>query len=87
MASHAWGLDLDNEICIENHAKELHDLLNDFKENSSSPNFFGSNDLSPFDLVVYAYLKEEMFNTSESEMVRYLVQNCANLVAFVKHMD
>jgi len=83
MANSAWGLDLSSWVSVQNHAKELHDALELFL--NSEKTFFTK--LSSFDLVVYAYLKEEMINTKLSEVVDYLNNNCPNLLAFVKHLD
>lgn len=43
--------------------------------------------LSSLDLIVYAYLKEELINTEESEEVKYLKENCPNLMNFYSLMD
>jgi hypothetical protein len=83
MANSAWGLDLSSWVSVQNHAKELHDALEVFL--NSEKTFFTK--LSSFDLVVYAYLKEEMINTKRSEVVDYLNNNCPNLLVFVKHLD
>lgn len=43
--------------------------------------------LRQFDLVAYAYLKEELVNTPNSQAVAYLKAKCPKLVAFVAFMD
>ena len=84
MANEAWGLDLNSPASVESHANELHAQLNALMPDDQNT-FFEA--LTAFDLVVYAYLKEEIVNTSESEMVKYLQENCSKLVKFVSHMD
>ena len=43
--------------------------------------------ISSLDLTVYAYLKEEIVNTEESEEVKYLRSKCPNLMKFYNLMD
>jgi len=43
--------------------------------------------LSSLDLVVYAYLKEELVNTEDSPEVVHLKENYKNLIRFVEFMD
>lgn len=42
--------------------------------------------LSGFDILVYAYLKEALVNTSQSSEAAHL-KSCENLMWFVKYMD
>ena len=47
----------------------------------------GEIQISSFDILVYAYLKEELVNTPDSSEVKYLKQKFANLLQFVAHFD
>lgn len=46
-----------------------------------------SKQISSLDLVVYVYLKEQLVNIPESEVVSMLVKEFKNLVKFVERMD
>ena len=46
-----------------------------------------STKLSSLDLVIYAYLKEEMVNTPDSAEVKYLKESCPLLNARIEFID
>ena len=43
--------------------------------------------ISYLDLVAYSYVKEELVNTSDSLIVKYLKDNCPKVVKFVEYFD
>lgn len=43
--------------------------------------------ISSFDILVYAYLKEELVNTLDSSEIKFLRLNFKDLVKFVEFMD
>ena len=43
--------------------------------------------VSFLDLVAYSYLKEELVNTSDSAIVKYLKDNCPKVIKFVDFFD
>lgn len=43
--------------------------------------------VSFLDLVAYSYLKEELVNTSDSAIVKYLKDSCPKVIKFVDFFD
>lgn len=92
---------LHSEVHRFDAAREIHEKLS--KALSQKETFFGypvreefkeerdyvRSDLrvSSLDLVAYAYLKEELVNTPDSQEVKYLKSNFKNLIKFVDRMD
>ena len=73
---------------IEIH-NELSDFLGDKQTFSDYPGALTQNiatAIEPFDILVYAYLKEELINCANSNESKHL-QKQKNLMKFVKFMD
>ena len=67
----------------------MHDSLEDLIQGST---IFASPDeekvrVSFLDLVAYSYLKEELVNTSDSAIVKYLKDSCPKVIKFVDFFD
>eukprot|EP00347_Sterkiella_histriomuscorum_P004732 403359320 len=92
---------LDNQLHRFETAREVHLKLS--RQLGARINFFSDrpllelNDIfeekitfdriSSLDLLVYAYLKEELNNTPNSKETQYLIANFRNLIKFVERID
>ena len=74
-----------------NMAKYVHDELEAYLRTKKSRGQLASENpktkLNSLDLVIYAYLKEEIVNTPESAEVAYLKESCPLLMARVEFFD
>lgn len=43
--------------------------------------------LTSLDIVAWAYLKEELTNTKDAQLVKYMREQYSNLVRFVEYID
>ena len=85
--NYLYGIPLHNDNAVWNLAKTIHDRLESMLLKSKT--FFSSDVLkfTSFDLVVYAYVKEELINIPESHQVEYLKSSCPKLIDFIQFMD
>lgn len=84
-----WSLNLDSPEATWNFAKSVHDSLEDLIQGST---IFATPDeqkvrVSFLDLVAYSYIKEELVNTSDSAIVKYLMDSCPKVIRFVEFFD
>ena len=74
-----------------NMAKYVHDELEAYLKEKKSKNQLITDKqdikLNSLDLVMFAYLKQELVNTPESSEVKYLKESCPLLTAYVEFMD